>query len=233
MIRTLILSISLFLTSLSVAHAHPHIIVSYATEVVFNEKGEMIGLNHAWTFDKGYSAFLAQGLDTNKDKKLSREELAPMAKVNVESLREFDFFTYTHANGKALEWLEAQGEYMLENPVPESTAPTPAGTNPDPLEKIANLTLHFFLPLKAPLQTKAQNITLKIYDKTYLVAFVPDEKNPLKLGGNNKADCKTIFQKPKEIQAKPIYGNENQFVDQQKSQSFAARFLATTALVCP
>ena len=37
-----------------------------------------------------------QGLDTDGDGAYSKEELEPLAKVNVESLKEFDYFTFVH-----------------------------------------------------------------------------------------------------------------------------------------
>ena len=62
--------------------------------------GQVIGIEHHWQFDEAYSAFAVQGLDTNKDGTISREELAALAKENTESLSEFDFFTKLKVDGK-------------------------------------------------------------------------------------------------------------------------------------
>jgi ABC-type uncharacterized transport system substrate-binding protein len=62
------------------------------SEVVFAPDGKIAGVRHAWEFDEMYSAYAVQGL--GKDgKPPTREELAPLAKTNVESLAEFEFFT--------------------------------------------------------------------------------------------------------------------------------------------
>ena len=80
------------------ANAHPHVWVAVRSEVVFAPNGKIIGLRHAWEFDEMYSAFAVQGL--GKDgKPPTREELAPLAKTNVESLAEFEFFTFAKQAG--------------------------------------------------------------------------------------------------------------------------------------
>ena len=48
---------------------------------------------HHWRFDEGFSAYALQGLDTDRDGKYSADELAPLARENVELLKDFDFFT--------------------------------------------------------------------------------------------------------------------------------------------
>ena len=57
-------------------------------------------MRHAWAFDDMYSMFATQGLESKEKGKFTRDELAPLAKVNVESLKEFDYFTYATADGK-------------------------------------------------------------------------------------------------------------------------------------
>ena len=68
--------------------------------MIFDAKGEIEAIRHAWTFDEMYSAFVTEG--QGKDGQLmTKEELAPLAKTNVESLAEFDFITYAKvANAK-------------------------------------------------------------------------------------------------------------------------------------
>ena len=65
------------------AHAHP---------LVYAPDGSITGSRHAWSFDDMFSTFATQGLDSKEKGKFTREELAPLAKVNVESLAEFEDF---------------------------------------------------------------------------------------------------------------------------------------------
>ena len=85
------------------AWAHPHVWVTMHTELVYAPDGKITGIRHAWSFDDMFSTFATQGLESKEKGKFTREELAPLAKVNVESLKEFDYFTYATADGKKAE----------------------------------------------------------------------------------------------------------------------------------
>ena len=98
--------------------------------VVYGPDGAITGVRHAWTFDDMYSAFATQGLESKKKGEFTREELKPLAKVNVESLKEYDFFTYAKAERQEVAFAEPV-DYSLE-------------FNP----KDTVLTLHFMLPLQ-------------------------------------------------------------------------------------
>ena len=89
------------LAGIAGASAHPHVWVIAKSELVYSPDGKLKEIRHAWTFDDMFSAFAAQGLDTNNDGKLSREELADLAKTNVESLKEFGYFTVEQEGRKA------------------------------------------------------------------------------------------------------------------------------------
>ena len=81
------------------------------SEVVYAPDGTATGVRHAWTFDDMFSTFATQGLDSKEKGKFTREELAPLAEVNVTSLKEFDYFTQARANGKKAE-LNAAGRLL-------------------------------------------------------------------------------------------------------------------------
>ena len=73
------------------ASAHPHVWVTVKSELVYAPDGSVTGVRHAWTFDDMFSVFALQGLDSKKKGEYTREELAPLADVNVTSLKEYDF----------------------------------------------------------------------------------------------------------------------------------------------
>ena len=126
-------------------------------EVVYAPDGTVAGVRHAWTFDDMFSAFATQGLESKQKGEFTREELQPLAKVNVESLKEYDYFTYAKANGK-----------KTRSPIRSTIT-----SNYDPKESL--LTLHFMLPLKTPL--KAQALDLEVFDPGYFVDFALAEKD--------------------------------------------------------
>src|ERR1041384_7993165 len=85
--------VGLFFTAAPVS-AHPHVWVTMKSEIVYAPDGTITGVRHAWAFDDMFSAFATQGLDAKKKGEFTREELAPLAEVNVSSLKEYDYFTY-------------------------------------------------------------------------------------------------------------------------------------------
>ncbi len=106
--------------------AHPHVWVKVETTVLYTN-GAITGFRHKWTFDEFYTAMAIEGLDKNKDGVYSREELAELAKVNVDVLKEFNYFTHPRLGEQAL-GVEAPKEYWLEH----GTGPRPAGSPTEP-----------------------------------------------------------------------------------------------------
>ena len=59
--------------------------------MIYAPDGSITGVRHAWTFDDMFSTYALQGLETKTKGVYSREELAPLAQTNVESLKEFGY----------------------------------------------------------------------------------------------------------------------------------------------
>ena len=158
------------------AWAHPHVWVTMHTELVYAPDGKITGIRHAWSFDDMFSTFATQGLESKEKGKFTREELAPLAKVNVESLKEFDYFTYATADGKKAELAEPAPDYWLD---------------------YANevLTLNFTLPFKKPVSVK--ELKVEIYDPTIFVDFSFAKEKPAQLVGAPK--CKLDVVLPREM----------------------------------
>jgi ABC-type uncharacterized transport system substrate-binding protein len=158
------------------AWAHPHVWVTMRTELVYAPDGKITGIRHAWSFDDMFSTFATQGLESKEKGKFTREELAPLAKVNVESLKEFDYFTYATADGKKAELAEPAPGYWLD---------------------YANevLTLNFTLPFKKPVSVK--ELKVEIYDPTIFVDFSFAKEKPAQLVGAPK--CKLDVVLPREM----------------------------------
>jgi ABC-type uncharacterized transport system substrate-binding protein len=166
-------------TASAAAHAHPHVWVTMQSELVYAPDGTVTGVRHAWTFDDMFSVFATQGIEAKTKGEFTREELAPLAEVNVTSLKEYDFFTFARANGKSVEFNEPPAGYYLD-------------FNP----KDTVLTLHFMLPFKAPV--KAKDLLIEVYDREFFVDFSFAEKDPAKLVGA-PAHCKLTVRRPEEM----------------------------------
>lgn len=157
------------------AYAHPHVMVTTASTLIVNDAGDITAIRHAWTFDEAFSAYSTMGMDTNKDGKFSREELEPLAKVNVESLHEYAFFTYAKQGKEALTFADVK-DYALNY---DGKA----------------LTLTFTLPVQSGV-VKVKESTFEVYDPTYFVAFNFGDGEPVKVEGGKEA-CFAQFNLPK------------------------------------
>ena len=103
--RTVIFASAIVLLALaSPARAHPHAFIEMTSDVVFDDAGLIKAINVEWVFDSDYSSMATEGLDTNKDGMLSTDELEPLAKENVDSLKEWSYFVYGRVNGEKLKW---------------------------------------------------------------------------------------------------------------------------------
>lgn len=178
----MIASLRILLTALltlafgGLAQAHPHVWVTMHTELVYAPDGSITGIRHAWSFDDMFSTFATQGLESKEKGKFTREELAPLAKVNVDSLKEYDYFTYATADGKKAELTDPTSDYWL-----------------DYADQV--LTLNFTLPFKAPV--KAKELKIEIYDPTIFVDFSFAKEKPAQLIGAPK--CKLDVELPREM----------------------------------
>jgi ABC-type uncharacterized transport system substrate-binding protein len=161
------------------ALAHPHVWVTAKAEVVYGQDGKVVAVRHSWTFDPAYSAFVTQGLDTNNDGKLTADELQDLAKVNTESLAEFEYFTHLKAGG-AKQAFDAPRE------------PSMAFEN-------GAATLSFHLPLKKPAANRM--VALEIYDPSFFVAFdIAEGEDAIKLANAPKG-CAATVTRPKPLDA--------------------------------
>jgi ABC-type uncharacterized transport system substrate-binding protein len=173
--RLLLCGLALAGTATAVpALAHPHVLVDAKSEILFDAEGRMSAVRHAWQFDEAFSSYAMQGLDTNNDGEMSEEELRPLAKVNVESLQEFDFFTYLAVDDKDVKFAPPT-EYWLEL-------------------RGSQLTLFYSLPLKEPVKVGTKT-TLEVYDPEYFVAFTFVKDDPVAVI-DAPAGCAAVYHPP-------------------------------------
>jgi ABC-type uncharacterized transport system substrate-binding protein len=191
------------------AQAHPHVWITARSELIYAPDGTITGVRHAWTFDDMFSSYALQGIEAKTKGAYSREELAALAQTNVESLKEYAYFTFAKADGKKQKFTEPV-DYFLEY-------------------KDTALTLHFTLPVKTPF--KAKQLSLEVFDPTYFIDFQYAEKDPIRLVGA-AADCKMQFQRPNDGSAAAQKLGEQNFLDGSAS-NFAMMFANKILVECP
>ncbi len=158
------------------ASAHPHNWVDVRSTVVY-EEGRIVGLKSAWTFDEGYSAMAVEGLDRNGDGQYDREELAELAEVNIDGMKEFGYFTHIKLGEDQLA-VERPRDYFLER------------------DENGILTLKFFLPLAQPVLANAKGFSFQVYDASYYIAFSFAKPDPIQLAEGAPVGCKVDVSVP-------------------------------------
>jgi ABC-type uncharacterized transport system substrate-binding protein len=194
---------------LSSAAAHPHVWITAKSQVMYAPDGSVSGVRHAWTFDDMFSTYALQGIEQKTKGAYSREELAPLAQTNVESLKEFSFFTFARADGTRQRFLEPV-DYFLDY-------------------KDSLLTLHFTLPAKTPF--RAKQLVLEVFDKTFFIDFQYAEKDPVTLVGA-PADCRMQFQRPNDGSAAAQKLGEQNFLSGEGG-NFGMMFANKITVDCP
>jgi len=193
----------------SAALAHPHVWITAASELIYAPDGSITGVRHAWIFDDMFSTYALQGMESKAKGVYTHEELAPLAQTNVESLKEFGYFTFAKADGKKQKFQEPV-DYFLEY-------------------KDGLLTLHFTLPLKVPVKSK--ELVLEVFDPTFFVDFKFAEKDPVKLVGA-PATCQMSFQRPNDGAVSAQALGEQNFMNGDNS-NFGAMFANKITVACP
>jgi ABC-type uncharacterized transport system substrate-binding protein len=192
-----------------VAEAHPHVWITAISELLYAPDGSITGVRHAWTFDDMFSTYALQGIETKQRGVYSREELSSLAQTNVESLHEFAFFTFAKADGKKEKFLEPV-DYYLEY-------------------KDTALTLHFTLPLKAPVKPK--QLVLEVFDPEFFIDFKLADKDPIKLVGAPAA-CQMKFERPSDGAAGAQKIGEQNFLSGANA-NYGAMFANKITVDCP
>jgi ABC-type uncharacterized transport system substrate-binding protein len=158
-----------------IAQAHPHVWITFKSELIYAPDGALTGIHHLWSFDDMFSAFATQGIAQKEKGKFSRDELASLAPVNVDSLKEYGYFTYVTADGQKVSLTDPpKGDYWLDY-------------------KDGILTLNFVLPLKQPV--KSRSLDIEIYDPSVFIDFEFAKDDTVKFV-NKPANCAGTFELP-------------------------------------
>lgn len=201
----------------SAASAHPHVWVTAKAQLVY-EGGKLVGVRDTWSFDPEYTAFVTQGLDADKDGKLSPDELAGLAAENTANLAEFGYFTKLKVGGKDQAFAEPK---------------EPAAHMEDKA-----LVMTFLLPLKTPVQQGRGVAALEVYDPTYFVAFsFAEGADAATLAGAPQGCAATVTrpktEQPKTAEAGSAGMTEAFFEALTAASTYGVQFASRVLVACP
>lgn len=207
-----LLAVFLGASFMSPAAAHPHVWVTSSAEVIFNADGAVAAIRHVWDFDEAYSSFAIQGLDTNKDGKLTRDELQALAQENAETLHEFDFFTVLKIDGRRPSFGKPKDYFMEMN-----------GNA---------LRLVYVLPLATPVKPRT-SISLEVADKSFFVAFdLATGDDVVKLVGAPQG-CTIKITRPKTQAPQQTLSEQAFEALRGNGEDFGLQFTPKTLIACP
>ena len=193
------------------ASAHPHVWIYAKSDVVLNDKGEVTAVDIEWEFDEFYSLTAVEGMDTDGNGSYESSELQPLATENIDSLKDFGYFTVISAGGEAVE-LGTVTEY-------QSTF------------KEGRLSMIFRVPLAAPLDPKAAPVTYKIYDPSFYIAIEYVADNPVTALGDLPEGCALkVLQPAGDSDEAPV--SEQSFVELLQTQDLGAIYSETVSIDC-
>lgn len=199
----------------TVAAAHPHVWVTVETEVLYDQQQAITGFRHKWTFDEFYSSFAIQGLDQNNDGQYDRAELKDLAEINVQSMKDFEYFTFPKLAGGPLD-RQPPKDYWLDH-------------------QDGKLILNFTLPLAEPLTAdKIKTFSLGVYDPTFYVDFALAKENPVRLSAA-PAGCTPQIHDPAPPAGQSGVGSlsESDFNQLDNSSGLAEQYAKSVTIACP
>ncbi len=197
------------------ADAHPHVWVTMRTAIFYTPDGAATGVHQDWTFDDMYSAFALTGIKAAKKGQYTRAELQPLAQINVDSLKDFAYFTYARIDGKRpqSDAFSAPVDYWLDYDA-----------------KTTELTLHFTLPFKQPVTAK--RLVVEVYDPEFFIDFGFAENGAVELVGA-PARCAVTAQKPRDENFFTSQSLNRFYVPSEANIGMGMKFANKISVECP
>lgn len=157
------------------AIAHPHVFADARLEVVASDDGNVQELRNVWRFDDMFSSSVLMDFDANTNLKLDQAELEEIGKTILESLGDYDYFTFITHDGKPVEIARPDALHV---------------------DFQDNLLLVFFsVKPKTPLPVSG-TLSFGVYDPTLYTAIDFSDDTRMVLEGDRLKDCQHKVVRP-------------------------------------
>lgn len=213
--RISLASVLLLLAS-APAEAHPHVWATMHSTILFTGAGLVRGVAVDWTFDEAYSKVALDGLDTDGDGSYSADELAPLTKVNLSSLKTYGYFVFFRRDGdvqKIGDAVDASQSYAH-----------------------GRLSLRFTVPLLKPIDPLHSQVGLKVYDPEYFIDFEYAKKAPVTAARDMPSQCRIdltpIPSDSTTDQTRQMLAGKGIDWKPDTNEDFGAMFAQTAMVVC-
>ncbi|MDP9138831.1 MAG: DUF1007 family protein [Pseudomonadota bacterium] len=176
MLGPLLLGLLCIVVAAGPVGAHPHVWIEARSDVVFNDVGQIVAINHEWTMDEMYSATAVEGLDGDGDGTFSPSELEPLTRENIESLKEYGYFTHMMVDGKPAVFSDVVETGQRWNN--------------------KRLKLHFQMPLKEPVDPLGREVFYRVYDPEFFISIEFAGADAVAALGGKPEACSLDLRKP-------------------------------------
>jgi len=153
------------------ATAHPHAWIDLKTTAIFNDAGQVTGLRVHWVFDEFYTLYAIEDFDADGDGQPDDDQLWQLAVVNLESLAEYDYFTYLKVDGVQPAYAEVSNyETYMDG---------------------ERLALIFTVDLLVPADPRRHQVSYAVYDPTYYIEIThaAQREEPIRMEGPVPEGC--------------------------------------------
>ena len=214
--RRLTVMLWAFGLSAAPAAAHPHVWIELRSDVVIGQDSKITAINLEWRFDQAYNEVALEGLDTDGDGTYSQKEIEPLTKENMESLKEWDYFTAIKVDGKKAEFgaITEYGQVWSEK----------------------GLALHFTVPLKTPVDPRSQSLVYRVYDPTFFIAIDYPKDDPVTVIGAMPAGCaleiKPVVSDAELAKTQTMLAEKGKDWTPAPEEDFGAMFAQPVSVVC-
>jgi len=176
-VRVLVLAAAIGCAMAAPAVAHPHVWVTVEATVLYDAKKQITGLKESWSFDKAYSEYALDGLEKDTGGNYTPAAFVALAKENMESLKDYNYFTEAYVEGAKVEMSAPEGAVVVR-------------------DDKAILHLTYTMPLKQPVNVGTLKFSFLIYDPEFYIAFALAEKDPVHLAAGAPAGCAPRIEPP-------------------------------------
>jgi ABC-type uncharacterized transport system substrate-binding protein len=198
--------------------SHPHVWANMRSQLLVGEDEKITGVRVEWVLDKAYARDALDGLDTNHDGIYEPDELARLTEENLKALADYDYFVVFRFNSEA-----------QKNGVAKDGNQTFNAAD-------GRLTLTFTVPLLTPLDPKAGEVRLKVYDPEFFIDFEYEAERPLLISRKLPDGCTAkLLPTPSDAsieQTRQLLSTKGKDWKPENNEDFGAMFAQATVVDC-
>ena len=201
-----------------VVWSHPHVWADMRSQLQIADDGTVTGVRVEWVLDKAYARDALDGLDANHDGIYEPDELARLTEENLKALSGYDYFVAFRFNGEVQKNGVAKDGNQTYNPAD------------------GRLTLTFTVPLQTPLDPKAGEVKLKVYDPEFFIDFEYVKEHPLLISKKLPEGCNAkLLPTPSDAsieQTRQLLSTKSKDWKPENNEDFGGMFAQATVVEC-